>query len=299
MRVFLTGATGAIGSSILDNLLAHGHDVTSAVRSAQKGEEIASKGPHSHFVIYEITLETAHQFEELAAGFDAIIHCVMPSFDENGAKLEDLCVDTLIRVGRKTAETKPVTVVFTSGCLVNGNTNGIMDEDHDDTSRCIPFVVPRIVREKKIVNASSGNFRGVVIRPSWVYGKSFVDQWIRACKSHNKIIAHTGNNHIPFIHYEDLAEMYRILIENHAFGIFYATEPESVPLETVIEKVSTLGNLHEIERIDNPWAHTSGPYGFFIFGQSVDQQIVSKRLSDLYHFTPRHKFLDWINSYAF
>ncbi|CAG9328790.1 unnamed protein product [Blepharisma stoltei] len=299
MRIFLTGATGAIGSSLLDNFLAHGHDVTSTVRSAQKGEELASKSPSSHFIVFDINPDTAHQLAELAAGYDAIVHCVQQAFGEAGTKAEDITTDALISAARKTAETKPVSLLYSSGCLVYGNTNGVQDEDHEDTSHCLDMLKARVLRDKKIVNSTAGNLRSAIIRPTWVYGKSYVDQWINACKSHNKIIALAGNNHIPFIHHEDLANMYRILIENGAVGVFNATEPEAVSLETVIERVSTLGNIHEIEKVDSPWAHSSEPYGFFLFAHSFDQQLVSKRFADLYHYTPAHRFLDWINSFPF
>ncbi|CAG9328565.1 unnamed protein product [Blepharisma stoltei] len=102
--------------------------------------------------------------------------------------------------------------------MVYGNTNGVQDEDHEDTSHTWETTALRVVRDRKVINATAGNLRGVVIRLTWVYGKSCVDQWIRACKSHNKIVALKGNNHIGFIHHEDLADMYRILIEIGLLG---------------------------------------------------------------------------------
>ena len=46
MRVFLTGATGYIGSAVLDGLLKAGHEVTALVRSNEKAARVARRGGH-------------------------------------------------------------------------------------------------------------------------------------------------------------------------------------------------------------------------------------------------------------
>ncbi|CAG9328748.1 unnamed protein product [Blepharisma stoltei] len=188
MRVFLTGATGSIGSSVLESLLSHGHDVTCTVRNEEKGQVIASKGDRAHYIIFDINGNTAHQLAELAVGYDAIIDCIQQPFTKEGAIAEDITVDALIQAAKKTSETKPVTFVYTAGIGVIGNTTSVINEDHDDTSNSWEFSKPRILREKKVINASTENLHGVSLRVSWVYGKSSVDHWIRACKSQNKIV---------------------------------------------------------------------------------------------------------------
>ena len=44
MRIFLTGATGYIGSAVLDAMLRAGHDVTALVRDPEKAERVALRG---------------------------------------------------------------------------------------------------------------------------------------------------------------------------------------------------------------------------------------------------------------
>lgn len=298
MRVFLTGATGSIGSGILDNLLAHGHEVTSAVRSEQKGQEIAAKSPtHSHYIIFDLTPETASQLSELAVGYDAIIHTAL-TMTEDGIRAEHIATDAFIEAARKTAETKPVTLLTTSGCLVNGNTNGIVTEENDDTSNPFQMVAWRVAVEKKVTDATSGNLHGAVIRPVWVYGNSLVDHWLKASKTHNKIVHLNGNPHISFIHYTDLADQYRLIIENHGSGMFFGSEPESVTLHELVEKFSQISGVQEKEVIENPWGQVQN-YGFFLVGQTLDQQIVSKKHKDHYGFNPAHKFLDWLATQQF
>ncbi len=44
MRIFLTGATGYIGSAVLDASLRAGHDVTALVRDPEKAERVSLRG---------------------------------------------------------------------------------------------------------------------------------------------------------------------------------------------------------------------------------------------------------------
>jgi len=44
MRVFLTGATGYVGSAILDALLRGGHQVTALIRDPEKADAVAARG---------------------------------------------------------------------------------------------------------------------------------------------------------------------------------------------------------------------------------------------------------------
>jgi len=46
MRIFLTGATGYIGTAVLDSLIRAGHDVTALVRTNEKARRVAKRGAH-------------------------------------------------------------------------------------------------------------------------------------------------------------------------------------------------------------------------------------------------------------
>ncbi|CAG9328749.1 unnamed protein product [Blepharisma stoltei] len=93
--------------------------------------------------------------------------------------------------------------------------------------------------------------------------------------------------------------MYRILIEQRAYGMFFAVEPESASLQILIERVAAVGNIHEIERVNNAYAHISGPYGIFLLSGMLNQQVYPKRFIELYGFRHAHNILDWVSSFTF
>ena len=70
MRIFVTGASGVIGSRVVPALLAAGHEVTAVMRSAAKGEALARKGA----IIRSVDLFAPGAVREAVAGHDVVIN---------------------------------------------------------------------------------------------------------------------------------------------------------------------------------------------------------------------------------
>src|SRR3954451_20522993 len=88
MRIFLTGATGHIGSAVLDAMVRAGHDVTALVRDPEKGEHIRHRGVQA--VVGELSKSASYVSQ--AEGCDAIVHTAMePS--KRGIKVDRQTID--------------------------------------------------------------------------------------------------------------------------------------------------------------------------------------------------------------
>jgi nucleoside-diphosphate-sugar epimerase len=84
MRVFLTGATGFIGSHILPELLARGHEVIGLTRAASGADALARTGARAHLG----TLEDLDSLRAGAAQADAVVHT---AFDHDFSRFVENC----------------------------------------------------------------------------------------------------------------------------------------------------------------------------------------------------------------
>src|SRR6266536_3372655 len=102
MRIFLTGATGYIGSAVLDASLRAGHEVTALVRDPEKAERVSLRG----------------------------VQPVLGDLAKRAQKVDRQAIESLIGAAiRRASKGHAVSFVYTSGTWVLGNTSGASAED--------------------------------------------------------------------------------------------------------------------------------------------------------------------------
>src|SRR5215510_4029837 len=110
-RSFLTGATGYIGSAVLDALLRYGHDVTALVRHPEKAERVTQRGAKA--IVGDLSRPVS--YEAVAESCETIVHT---AFDrtKQGSEVDRRAIDTLAGVGNRRADAGlPAAFVYTSG----------------------------------------------------------------------------------------------------------------------------------------------------------------------------------------
>jgi nucleoside-diphosphate-sugar epimerase len=94
------------------------------------------------------------------------------------------------------------TLVYTSVLFVLGNV--------DDADESAPASGARAEHERMVLDAG-----GAVIRPGMIHGD---DAWLFA----NPMVIGDGSNRWPLVHRDDAAELYRVVVEQRARGVFHA-----------------------------------------------------------------------------
>src|SRR6478736_967889 len=165
MQVFLTGATGYIGSAVLDSMIKGGHRVTALVRDPEKAERLSAKGATP--IIGELGLPKTYVTAVKAA--DAVIHAALEDSPRGVAK-EREALQTMLGAQTEASrgDGKSRLFVYTSGVWVLGRTPMSAAEDAPlDPPQHVEW---RPAHEEIVLSAFSASLRTVVVRPGTVYG---------------------------------------------------------------------------------------------------------------------------------
>jgi nucleoside-diphosphate-sugar epimerase len=187
MNLFLTGATGFVGSAIAASLVRARHDVTALVRSATGAARVRSYGITPHHG----DLRDPSSYREAALAADAIVHAAVESGEER-IEVDRIFVDAVAGP----------TLIYTSVLFILGNV--------DDADESAPASGPRAEHERIVLAAG-----GAVIRPGMIHGEG---AWL----FENPVVIADGSNRWPLVHRDDVGELYRLVVESGARGVFHA-----------------------------------------------------------------------------
>ena len=235
MRIFLTGATGYVGSAVLDALLRGGHEVTALVRDPEKAEQVALRGVKP--LIGELSKPAS--YAAAAEASDAMIHTALDS-SKRKQKVDRQAIDALLAAGgRRIAAGQPATLVYTSGVWVLGDTQGQATEDAPVHPTAL--VAWRPDHERVVLDAATSGIRTVVIRPGIVYGgaRGIIGDLLKDAANGLVRVVGDGRNHWPCVYDRDLAELYvRLAAHPDASGIFHANDEADERVSDIVEAIA-------------------------------------------------------------
>jgi nucleoside-diphosphate-sugar epimerase len=235
MRIFLTGATGYIGSAVLDALLRGGHEVTALVRDPEKAERVSHRGVRP--VIGE--LSSPKYYAEAAEAADVLIHTAF-EHSKRGQKVDRQAIDALLNAAvRRVAGGKTAALVYTSGVWVLGDTQGQAGEE-------APLNPPALVawrpeHERAVLDGGAGVVRTAVVRPGIVYGgaRGIVGDLLKDAANGLVRVVGDGRNHWPCVYDRDLADLYvRVATNAGASGIFHANDEADERVDDIVAAIA-------------------------------------------------------------
>jgi nucleoside-diphosphate-sugar epimerase len=285
MRIFVTGGTGYIGSAVVRHLVGAGHTVTCLVRTAERQARASAFGAKS--VVGD--LKTPASYAALAAEQDASVHLGF-EYGEKAAATDRSTVDTLLSAARSAG--RPYSVVYTSGVLVLGPAGTAPAFEDASTAEAI-FNTWRPGNERVVLAGSSTSVAVAVIRPGWVYGGEDglpAGYFESAVKEGAAAFVGDGQNRMPLVQREDIAELYRLALEKRATGIFHGVEDAPARVADYAAAASrAAGKQGAVRSI--PLAEAMKTVGPFAEAMCVDQWVGSRRAPAL-GWKPRRPFLE-------
>ena len=236
MRIFLTGATGYIGSAVLDAGLRAGHAVTALVRDPEKAEHVSQRGASA--VIGELSKPASYAVA--AEQCDATIHTAF-EHSKRGQKVDRQAIDTLMAAaGRRADAGRPACVIYTSGVWVLGDTQGQAAEGAPLNPP--PFVAWRPEHEAAVLEASrGGQIRTAVVRPGIVYGgaRGIIADLLKDARNGLLRVVGDGRNHWSCVYDRDLADLYvRVAAGPDASGTFHVNDEADECVDDIVDAIA-------------------------------------------------------------
>jgi len=272
MRVFVTGATGYVGSAVVDALQRASHEVVALVRHQDKARRLADRGIASAVG----TLGNPTLWRPQASTCDAFVHAAFePS--PKGVEIERIALDALIDLARAAGERGPASLVYTSGIWVLGAS----PEPADESAPLHPadIVAWRPAHEQLVLEAATSHLRTAVIRPGIVYGGSrgIVSDLLASAGNGLMRIVGSGENHWPLVYDRDLADLYvRVMTSEAGRGVFHATDEADEQVRTIADAIAA-HRPHPPDIRFVPIVEARSKMGPYADALALDQRVRSPR----------------------
>ena len=235
MRVFVTGASGFVGSAIVKELLTSGHQVLGLARSDSSAQKIINAGA----TVHRGDLDDLASLQQGAAGCDAVIHT---GFNHDFSKFKANCEADRQVIGALATVLKGTDrpLIITSGIgLIN---NGRIATE-DDAPPVSSDVMPRVATEEAATAAAADGTKVYIVRlPPTTHGEGdhgFVPMIINIAKTKGEsAYIGEGKNPWPAVHRFDAAVLYRLIAEQQPQQqVYHAVAEEGIPFKDIAEAI--------------------------------------------------------------
>jgi nucleoside-diphosphate-sugar epimerase len=271
MRIFLTGASGYVGTAVMDAFVRAGHQVTGLVRHSENAAKVAARGGTP---LCGDLLEPA-SYGPAARGYDAYIHA---GFDPTrGPDADRVAIDTLIDAARSGSAGRARALIYTSGIWVLGPTATPVAEDAAVNPAAL--VTFRPAHEQRVLSAAGDGLRTAVVRPGIVFGgwRGIVGDIFRDAANGLIRVVGTGENRWPAVYDRDLADLYlRLALHADAAGVFHATDETDERVNDIVEAIASHAPTPpDVRRV--PLKEAQAKMGPYALALALDQVVRSPR----------------------
>ena len=281
MKVFVTGATGFVGSAVVEELIRSGHKVIGLTRSADGAEKLKRLGASAH----RGSLEDLESLRIGAASADGVINCAfnndLSQFAES-SKVEKIAIETLGKVLRNSD--RPLIVTSGVALMVPGR----MTTEND--ARPLDVPIPRDAETPTLALAKD-EVRAAIVRLSPVThgegGGGFAGLLTHIARE-KKVSAYVGSgeNRWPAVHYRDAARLFVLALETAVAGSRYHAVAEQGVMTKEI--ATAIGHALKIPTLSITKEQAADHFGFFKDLAVIDTPASSDLTRKLLGWQPTH-----------
>jgi nucleoside-diphosphate-sugar epimerase len=235
MRVFVTGATGFIGTAVVKELIAAGHKVLGMARSDERAKSLAAIGADVH----RGSLEDTDSLKDGAARSDGVIHL---AFNHDFSKFVANCEDDrrVIKALGSVLAGSDRPLIVTSGTGVANTIPG--KPATEDNATISSDMIPRAASEEAAASVAAEGVNVSVMRLPQVHDtvRQGLVTYAIAMAREKGVCVYIGNgqNRWPAAHVLDTARLYRLAIEKAEPGAkYHAVAEEGVPVRDMMEVI--------------------------------------------------------------
>ncbi|WP_144159897.1 SDR family oxidoreductase [Paraburkholderia sp. BCC1885] len=259
MRVFVTGATGFVGSAVVEELIDAGHQVLGLARSDATAASLAAAGA-------EVQRGSLEELDSLRTGVLAADSVIHTAFNHDFTKFAENCETerrALDAIGAALVGTqKPLIVTSGVALLTRGRVSTETDVRAPDPA------FPRAPEEAARALAERGLRTATVRLAPSVHGDGdhgFIPRLIAIAREKG-VSAYVGEglNRWPAVHRFDAAVVYRLALEKCITGArYHAVAEEGVPFRQIAELIGQRLNVPVVSKRPDEVAGHFGWFGMF------------------------------------
>ena len=257
MRIFVTGATGFIGSAIVQELIQAGYQVLGLTRSEAGAKSLTAAGAQVH----RGDLADLESLRKGAAMSDGVIHT---AFNHDFSKYVSNCEDdrrVIECLGAALAGSDRPLLISSGTGMVNSAPGRLATENDAPASSA---VIPRAASEEAAASVAAKGVRVSVVRLPQVHDtvKQGLISYAITVARQKGVAAYVGDglNRWPAAHVLDTARLYRLALEKQQAGATYhAVAEEGVPLRDIVE---VIGRVLKVPVVSLPAEEAATHFGW-------------------------------------